>query len=97
MQLFTRFYLTHAKPTDFRIRVLWEDHPSGKAADIGTFGTYSVPFARSEVVHDRSFNLHNLRLLGSGTHTIELLRERVIPWDENEWVPIARTYFFVER
>jgi hypothetical protein len=97
MQLFTRFYLTRAKPTEFRVRLLWEDHPSGKAEEVGTFGPYSVSFTRNEVVHDRSFNLHNIRLLGVGLHTVELLRERVVAWTENEWMPVAQTYFYLER
>lgn len=97
MQVFTRFYLNGAKPTEFRVRLLWDDHPSGTAEEVGMFGPFAVPFTSAESIHDRSFNLYNIRLLGVGTHTVELLRERVGTWDENEWVPIARTYFYVER
>jgi hypothetical protein len=97
LQLFTRLYLDRARPTTFRVRLLWEDHPSGKAEEVGMFGPYSVPFGRAETVHDRSFNLHNIRLLGVGAHTVELLRERAATWPEDEWVPVARTYFYVER
>jgi hypothetical protein len=97
MQLFTRFFLMRAKPTNFRVRVVWEDHPSGAPEEIGVFGIFSVPFARNDIVHDCSFNLHNIRLLGVGRHTVELLRERVVFWNDDEWVPIARTFFYVER
>jgi hypothetical protein len=30
LQLFTRFYLDLARPTIFRVRVLWEDNPTGR-------------------------------------------------------------------
>ena len=97
VQLFTRFYLFRARPVDFRVRVLWDDHLSGTAEEVGMFGPYTVPFTRTEAVHDRSFNLHNVRLLGVGTHTVELLRENAETWDEDDWAAIARTYFVVER
>lgn len=97
LQLFARFYLERAKPTTFRVRVVWYDHPSGVPEEIGLFGLYPVPFARNAVVHDCSFNLHNIRLQGIGRHTVELLQERVMRWSENEWVPINQTYFVVER
>lgn len=61
IHVFTRFYLERAKPTDFRVRVLWLDHPSGIPEEIGLFGPYRVPFSRAAVVRDCSFNLHNIR------------------------------------
>jgi hypothetical protein len=94
---FARFYIKRAKPTDFGVRVLWLDHPSGIPEEIGLFGPYRVPFTRVAVARDCSFNLHNIRLQGVGIHSVELLRERVIAWTANEWLPIARTYFVVER
>lgn len=97
LSLFTRFYLDRAKPTNFRARIWWRDHPSGIPEEVGTFGTFQVPFVPTEGVRDRSFNLHNIRLLGVGEHTIELLREKIVENDENEWLPIAWTYFYVER
>jgi hypothetical protein len=97
IHLFARFYLERAKPTDFRVRVWWQDHPSGIPEEIGLFGPYRLPFARNEDVRDCSFNLHNIRLQGVGIHSVELMRESRVSWREDEWIPIARTYFVVER
>jgi hypothetical protein len=97
IHVFTRFYLWRAKPTTFHVRVLWQDHPSGIPEEIGFFGPYRVPFVRDAVARDCSFNLHNIRLQGVGIHSVELLRERRLAWQDAEWIPIARTYFIVER
>lgn len=97
MQLFARFYLTNARPTDFRIRVVWEDHPSGVPELLDDFGPYPEAFTRHPNVHDRSFTLHNLQLHGVGRHTIELLRQRTSGWDAGEWKAIKETHFVVER
>ncbi len=97
IHVFARFYLERARPTDFRVRVLWEDHPSGIPEQIGLFGPYRVPFTRSEGVRDWSFNLHNIRLQGMGLHSAELQRERIVAWAKGEWLPIKKTYYFVER
>jgi hypothetical protein len=97
MQLFARFYLDGARPMNFRVRVTWEEHPSGVPELLGDFGPYHEPFTRHPSVHDRSFTLHNLQLHGVGLHTIELLRERSSGWDAGEWIVIKETHFVVER
>lgn len=97
LQLFARFYIEQARPTEFRIRVVWEDHPSGLPELVGDFGPYSEPFTRHPSVHDRSFTLHNLQLQGVGRYTAELLRLRASGWDAGEWRAIKETYFVVER
>jgi hypothetical protein len=97
MQLYTRFYLTRARPTRFSVRVFWDGHPSGLAEDLGTFGPYLVPFPTAVTVHDCSFTVHNLQLQGVGSHRVELLREQLRTWTADPWIPIYRTYFEVER
>jgi hypothetical protein len=97
IHVFTRFYLWRAKPTDFHVRVLWLSTPGGMWQVVGYFGPFSVPFARDDTVHDRSFNLHNLRLEGVGMHRVELLRERKSGWNAGKWLRVAKTYFIVER
>lgn len=97
MNLLARFYLEQARPTDFRIRVVWEDHPSGLPDLVGDFGPYPELFTRHPSVHDRSFTLHNLQLQGVGRHTVVLLRLRTSGWDAGEWSVIKETHFVVER
>jgi hypothetical protein len=97
LQVFTRFYLMRAKPTEFRILVSWIDHPNGVPVAIGDFGPFTVSFARDATVRDCSFNLHNLQLQGVGRHSVELVRERKSGWNAGELVPVATTYFVVER
>ena len=97
LQVFTRFYLDQAKPTEFRVRVWWLDTPSGHPDLLHEFGTYSVPFTRRDTVRDWSFNLHYLRLKGTGLHHVQLVREKRVGWDADGWRSIAETYFFVER
>lgn len=97
MQLFTRFYLQRARPTEFWLRVAWFRRHGEEPAELDTFGPYVVPFARDAVARDYSFNLHYVRLQGVGLHRIELLREPRIGSISVDFVPIARTYFIVER
>lgn len=97
LQVFTRFYLDQAKPTEFRVLVSWLDHPSGAPVAVGDFGPFVVPFTRDATARDWSFNLHNLSLQGIGRYRVELVRERKVGWDAGELVPIATTYFVVER
>jgi hypothetical protein len=98
LHLFTRFYLSRAQPTDFRVRVVWLDRVDSLDVEIGNFGPFPVSFARTSVVHDCTFNLHNIRLEGVGRHRVELLRLRSTAfWEAAEWVVIAQTHFYVER
>ena len=66
MQIFARFYLSRARPTEFRVRVWWLDHPSGEPELIGDYGPYLVPFTPDVTARDYSFNLHNIQLQGMG-------------------------------
>ncbi|WP_171474307.1 hypothetical protein [Frigoriglobus tundricola] len=97
MQVFTRFYLSRARPTDFRVRVTWLHAPGGVSRVIGNFGPFAVPFARDTTARDCSFNLHNIRLQGVGVHRIELIREGQRGWTAGKVVRVATTYFVVER
>jgi hypothetical protein len=97
IQVFTRFYLWHAKPTNFRVLVSWLNTPSGHPLVIGDFGPFTVPFTRNATARDASFNLHNIRLQGVGLHRVELVRERKLGWNAGELVTKATTFFEVER
>jgi hypothetical protein len=96
MHLFGRFYLDRAKPTNFRVRIRWLDAP-GRPTVTGVFGPFTVPFVVDETVRDYSFNLHNVRLHGIGTHRVELIRERPGGWRPGQVVRVATTFFVVER
>jgi hypothetical protein len=97
MDLFTRFYLQRAKPTEFFVQVWWMDHPSGDEEMIGRFGPFQVNFRPDIVVKDCAFHLRNVRLMGVGLHRIELVREVKQGWRKGDMVAIARTHFTVER
>ena len=97
MDLFTRFYLEQARPSEFFAQVWWIDHPSGTPEMLGQFGPFPVNFQVGAVFRDVVFHLHMIRLQGVGRHSIELLRERKRAWQAGELVAIARTHFFVER
>jgi hypothetical protein len=97
MDVFARFYLTRARPTEFRIRVVWLHPPDDLPRVLGYFGPFVVPFARDASARDCSFNLHNLRLQGVGVHRVELLRERTRGFKTGQVVRVAKTYFVVER
>jgi len=96
MQLFARFYLTGASPTEFRVRITWLDTPWNVSQVIGSFGPFLVPFAADAKCRDCSFNLHNIRLQGTGEHRVDLLRVRR-GWNAGKLVRVAATYFNVER
>jgi hypothetical protein len=97
MHLFTRFYLTRARPTEFRVRVSWLDVLGRVSHVVGSYGSFIVPFARDATARDWSFNLHNIRLHGTGLHRVELIRERTGGWKAGTPVRVATTYFVVER
>ena len=97
MQVFARFYLENAKPTEFLVRVRWLHAPGGVARVVGTFGPFVVPFAHDATARDCSFNLNNIQLQGMGLHRVELLRERTRGLKAGKLARIATTYFVVER
>jgi hypothetical protein len=81
VQVFTRFYLDRPRPVEFLVRLWWSDHPSGHPVMLNEFGPYLVPFVRDEAVRDCSFNLNNMRLQGTGSHFLQLVREKRVSWD----------------
>ena len=97
MQIFAQFYLSRARPTEFRVRVWWLDRPSSEPELIGDYGPYLVPFTPDVTARDYSFNLHNIQLQGMGLHRVELVREKPSGWNAGKWIRVVRTYFFVER
>jgi hypothetical protein len=97
MQVFARFYLEHAKPTEFLVRVKWLQAPGGAAQLVGMFGPFTVPFAHDATARDCSFSMNNIQLQGVGLHRVELLRERQRGLKAGTLARIAATYFFVER
>ena len=97
IHVFARFYLWRAKPAEFRVLVSWMNTPSGNPEEIGDFGPFTIPFTRDSTARDFSFNLHNVRLRGVGLHRVELVRERTRGWNAGELVPVATTFFVVER
>ena len=96
MQLFARFYLTGARPTEFRVRITWLDTPWNVVQGIGSFGPFLIPFASDAECRDCSFNLHNVRLQGTGGHRVDLLRVRR-GRNAGKLVRVATTFFNVER
>jgi len=97
LDLFARFYLFDAKPVEFIVQLVWNDHPSRESKVIGDYGPFRVGFRRDDAVRDAVFHLPMIRLQGAGLHSIELLRERKRGWQTGELVTIAKTHFLVER
>lgn len=97
MNLFTRFYLDNAKPTEFFVRVRWLQPPDRVARIVGTFGPFVLPFASDAAVRDCSFSLNNIQLQGVGLHRIDLLRVIRLRRKGRKRLRIATTYFAVER
>src|SRR5262249_30484912 len=98
MDVFTRFYLRRARPTDFYVHVWWEDDPRGRRTLIGQFGPFNVAFQPADLVRDSSFRLHNVQFRGVGRHTVRLVRRRraVTPL-VGRWDVLVKTHFAVER
>lgn len=99
LDVFTRFYLSRAKPTDFLVKVWWEDNPRRRRELVGEYGPFRVPFQPGDLVLDRVFRLYNLEFRGTGRHTIRLIRDRAANRSplSRRWVTIAQTHFTVER
>jgi hypothetical protein len=76
VDLFTRFYLTAAKPTEFLIRVSWRDAPSSRQPCRRTYGPFTILFAPTDVVHDHAFRLVNVQLDGPGRYDVFLYHRR---------------------
>ena len=97
MDLFTRFYLTRARPVEFFVRVLWLDVPTGGPRIIGRYGPELMSFRPDETVRDHVFKAVNLQVEGPGLHRILLLRERPANWRGRRFAVLAETHFFVRR
>lgn len=97
IDLFTRFYLVHARPVKFTVKIWWNDHPSGTPEPTGSYGPFLVNFHPGTWVQDAALHLHMVRVQGAGRHSIELLRKRRRGWQAGELASVARTDFYVER
>ncbi len=97
MDLFTRFYPMRARPTEYRVRVFWLDHPSGTPQVIGIFWPYRVAFRRTDIARDAVFRLNMIQLRGVGRHSVELLQTVTRGLRAGELLPVATTHFLVER
>lgn len=98
LDLFTRFYLTRARPVEYYVNVWWEDTPRPKHELVGRFGPFPIHFRPDELVRDRVFRLQNVQLRGVGRYTVRLVRFRKKPfWEKSRWVSVAETHFCVER
>ena len=97
IDLFTRFYLTRARPAEFMIRV-YRMNSAGQAVEkMDEFGPFAVDFHRSEIVRDRSFRITNVRLTGTGNYAIRILCQRRSGWRAGKWAILRETHFRVEQ
>src|SRR5690349_9309636 len=76
VDLFTRFYLRRARPTQFLIRVIWRDAPTSRQPCARHYGPFAIPFQPADVVHDHAFRLVNVQLDGAGWYDVVLYRRR---------------------
>ena len=98
LDLFTRFYLTRARPVEYYVRVWWEDTPRPRHERVGQYGPFPMHFRTDELVRDRVFRLQNVQLRGVGRHTVRLVRLRPASvWQRGRWAVVAETHFCVER
>jgi hypothetical protein len=97
LDVFVRFILRDTREHEFKVRLLWDDPAREIETLIGEYGPYHTPAARGWVIHDRSFNLHNIQLRGAGLHTVELHRVKRFPSGYTESVNVRETHFYVER
>jgi hypothetical protein len=97
LDLFTRFYLQNASPTEFIITIRWLDSPSRQERRPVRFGPFVVNFQRNEFVRDHSFRAINIRLSGVGRYSIRLVREVKPDWHGRRFVRLAETQLYVQR
>lgn len=97
VDLFTRFYLTEAPPTEFLFRVVWRSAPFVRRPCERHYGPFTIPFQPSEVVHDHAFRLVNVRLDGVGWYDVKLYRRRSSKTRGRRWQRLVETHWFVER
>jgi hypothetical protein len=97
LDLFTRFYLRNADPTEFTIAIRWIDSPTRRARRAARFGPFPVNFQPHESVRDHSFRVVGIRLGGVGRYSIRLVREVEPDWQGRRFVVMAETQFYVQR
>jgi hypothetical protein len=97
IDLFTRFYLDRAGPTDFYVLVRWTDSPDDQRRRVGRYGPYTVAFRPTDVVRDQVFRVQNIQLPGIGRYEILLLRRRSPDWKGRKYGILKQTHFLVER
>lgn len=64
LDLFTRFYLRNARPTEFLVAIRWLDSSTRQGRRPVRFGPFTVNFQPNEFVRDHSFRVINIRLGG---------------------------------
>ncbi len=97
LDLFTRFYLQNAQPTEFLVAIRWLDSPTRQGRRAVRFGPFAVHFQPHELVHDHSFRVVNIRLGGVGRYSIRLVREVEPNWQGHRFIWMAETQFYVQR
>lgn len=96
VDLFARFYLDAAKPTEFLIRVIWRSAPVARQPCQRTYGPFVIPFQVTDVVHDHAFRLVNVQLDGTGWYDVVLYRRRRTVRGRR-WQRLVETHWYVER
>jgi hypothetical protein len=96
VDLFTRFYLRNAKPTEYLIRVVWRSAPEALRPCRHRYGPFTIPFQSTDVVHDHAFRLVNVRLDGVGWYDAVLYRRRRSSFGRR-WQRLVETHWLVER
>ena len=96
VDLFTRFYLSGAKPTEFLIRVVWRSAPDSRQPCYRHYGPFIVAFLPTEVVRDHAFRLVNIRLDGVGWYDVILYRRRNDRVRGRVWRKLVETHWYVE-
>jgi hypothetical protein len=97
IDLFTRFYLEQAGPTDFFVLVRWTDSPDEQRNRVGRYGPYTVAFDPPDIVRDHVFRLQNIQLPGVGRYAILLVIRRLPDWKGRKFGKLTETHFVVER
>lgn len=96
VDLFTRFYLRRAAPTDFLIRIEWRGASESRRPSRQRYGPFAVGFQPGDGVYDHAFRLVNVRLEGPGWYAVVLYRRKLTALGPR-WGRLVETHWFVER
>lgn len=96
VDLFTRFYLDQAAPSEFLVRTDWRDAPRTRQPVRRVYGRFVVPFQPTDVVFDHAFRLVNVWLDGPGWYDAALYRRKRTKLGVR-WGRLIETHWFVER